>query len=153
MKLKDIRPKLSISSDFIVGFPSETDEDFELTMQLIEAVGFDNSFSFIYSKRPGTPAAKLVDNIAFDVKKARLQRLQAEIMKSTAQISEAMIDTIEPVLVQAISKKSQVELAGRTENNRVVNFPGPASLIGKIINVRVTHSRTNTLRGEWISEV
>ncbi|MBI5447299.1 MAG: tRNA (N6-isopentenyl adenosine(37)-C2)-methylthiotransferase MiaB [Gammaproteobacteria bacterium] len=150
--LKAIRPQLSMSSDFIVGFPSETDEDFALTMKLIEEVGFDNSFSFVYSKRPGTPAAKLADNVSQDVKKARLHILQSRIMQNTARISDAMIGTIEPVLVHAISKRSTDELAGRTENNRVVNFPGPASLIGQMVHVRITQSRVNTLRGEWVNK-
>lgn len=148
-KLKAVRPTISLSSDFIVGFPSETEEDFLQTMKLIEQVGFDNSFSFIYSKRPGTPAAKLVDNVPESVKKVRLATLQSVIMQNTAKISEAMLETIEPVLVNALSKRSDQELAGRTENNRVVNFPGPPSLIGKIVNVRFTESRVNTLRGEW----
>lgn len=152
LKLKKIRPNLSFSSDFIVGFPSETEADFAQTMQLIDEVGFDSSFSFIYSKRPGTPAAKLADTVSDEVKKERLAILQTKLMQNTARISEAMLNTIEPVLVNAISKRSEHELAGRTENNRVVNFPGPASLIGSIVNVRFTESRTNTLRGEWSDE-
>src|SRR3989338_7267734 len=147
-KLRKVRPDISISSDFIVGFPGETDEDFEATMELISEVGFDNSFSFIYSKRPGTPAAKLVDNIPLETKKERLTVLQNQIMQHTTHISNTMINTVEPVLVYALSKKSNDELAGRTENNRVVNFPGPKNLIGKIVNVRFTQSRMNTLRGE-----
>ena len=147
-RLKEVRPNISISSDFIVGFPNETDEDFEATMELISEVGFDNSFSFIYSKRPGTPAAKLVDNIPLETKKERLTVLQNQIMQHTTHISNTMINTVEPVLVYALSKKSNDELAGRTENNRVVNFPGPKNLIGKIVNVRFTQSRMNTLRGE-----
>lgn len=149
-RLKAIRPKLCFSSDFIVGFPSETDEDFAQTMKLIEEVGFDNSFSFVYSKRPGTPAAKLVDNVPDSVKKERLNILQARIMQNTARISDAMLDTVEPVLAHAISKRSNEELVGRTENNRVVNFPAPANLIGQIVNVRFTQSRVNTLRGELV---
>lgn len=152
LKLKKIRPNLSFSSDFIVGFPSETEADFAQTMQLIDEVGFDSSFSFIYSKRPGTPAAKLADTVSDEIKKERLAILQTKLMQNTARISEAMLNTIEPVLVNALSKRSEHELAGRTENNRVVNFPGPASLIGNIVNVRFTESRTNTLRGEWSDE-
>ncbi len=151
-KLKSIRPHLSFSSDFIIGFPSETDKDFALTMKLIEDVGFDNSFSFIYSKRPGTPAAKLADTVPTEVKKARLNTLQTRIMQNTARISDAMLNTLEPVLVHAISKRNEHELAGRTENNRVVNFPGPAHLIGQVVKVRFTQSRVNTLRGEWIEK-
>lgn len=147
-KLKKIRPNISLSSDFIVGFPGETDADFEDTMKLIADVSFDHSFSFIYSKRPGTPAALLNDTVSMDVKKERLNILQNRIHQNTQRISENMVGTIEPILVHAISKRDENELAGRTENNRVINFPGTPDLIGRIVPVKITAHRTTTLRGE-----
>ncbi len=149
-RLKAVRPDICISSDFIVGFPGETDADFEATMNLIHAVGFDNSFSFVYSKRPGTPAALLADNVSMEIKKQRLAILQERIMTHTAHISNAMIGTSQRVLVHALSRKNTSELAGRTENNRVVNFSGPAHLIGQITQVKIVSSRVNTLRGEFV---
>lgn len=147
-KLREIRPDISISSDFIVGFPGETDADFEATMDLINTIGFDHSYSFIYSKRPGTPAALLNDAVPMAVKKQRLDILQTRIMQMTAQISEAMIGTSQRVLVYAPSKRDPNELAARTDNNRVVNFKGEPHLIGKMVAVRITASRVTTLRGE-----
>lgn len=146
-KLKKIRPQLSLSSDFIIGFPGESDADFQATMDLIHEVGFDHSFSFLYSKRPGTPAALLTDTVPLEVKKERLNILQARIAQNTHRISEAMVDTIEPILVHGHARRDVTELAGRTENNRVINFAGPADLIGKIVPVRVTAHRVTTLRG------
>ena len=149
-KLKKARPNIALSSDFIIGFPSETDDDFQATMNLIAAVGFDHSFSFIYSKRPGTPAAMFQDNVSMETKKQRLNILQDRIYQNTQSISEKMVGTIEPVLVHANARRDVTELAGRTENNRVINFAGPESLKGKIVPVRVTSHRVTTLRGEWV---
>jgi tRNA-2-methylthio-N6-dimethylallyladenosine synthase len=148
-KLKKIRPNIAMSSDFIVGFPGETDQDFQATMDLIHAIDFDQSFSFIYSKRPGTPAAMLNDTVPMEVKKERLNILQARIFQNTQKFSEAMIGTIEPILVHAPSKRDPNEVAGRTENNRVINFEGSRDLIGKIVPVKVTAHRVTTLRGEY----
>lgn len=147
-KLREIRPDISLSSDFIVGFPGETDEDFAATMNLINTVGFDHSFSFIYSKRPGTPAALLNDTVPMEIKKQRLDILQGRIMQMTAAISEAMIGTVQRVLVYAVSKRDDQELSARTDNNRVVNFKGHPDLIGRMADVRITASRVTTLRGE-----
>ena len=146
-KLRNIRPHLSMSSDFIIGFPGETDEDFEDTMKLIDDIGFDYSFSFIYSARPGTPAANLPDDVSQEVKKARLQRLQARILEHANGISRAMIGTVQRVLVERPSKKDPNQLAGRTENNRVVNFDGHARLIGKFVDLHITEALPNSLRG------
>ena len=147
-KLKKIRPALSLTSDFIIGFPGESDADFQATMDLIHAVGFDHSFSFLYSKRPGTPAALLTDTVPMEIKKQRLAILQARIAQNTRDISEAMVGTVEPILVHGHAKRDATELAGRTENNRVINFAGPAALIGTIVPVKVTAHRVTTLRGE-----
>lgn len=149
-KLKKIRPALSLSSDFIIGFPGESDADFQATMDLIHAVGFDHSFSFIYSKRPGTPAALLTDTVPMEIKKQRLAILQARIAQNTRDISEAMVGTVEPILVHSHAKRDAAELAGRTENNRVINFAGPATLIGTIVPVKITAHRVTTLRGELV---
>ena len=147
-KLRVHRPDISMSSDFIVGFPGETENDFEQTMRLIEDVGFDQSFSFIYSARPGTPAASLHDETPIEVKKARLQRLQARITEMANEISAKMVGTTQPILVTGLSKKSKREIAGRTENNRVVNLQGSEDLIGKIVDVVITEALPNSLRGE-----
>jgi tRNA-2-methylthio-N6-dimethylallyladenosine synthase len=151
-KLREIRPNISMSSDFIIGFPGETDADFEHTMGLIEEIGFDHSFSFIYSRRPGTPAAELPDDVPHDVKQARLARLQHVINNSTQQISREMVGTVQRILVDRPSRKDESEMSGRTENNRVVNFKGPASLIGEFVDVRITEAFTNSLRGELVTE-
>jgi len=135
-KLRGIRPNISISSDFIIGFPGETEKDFEDTMNLINEIGFDHSFSFIYSARPGTPAAELFDDTPMEVKKQRLAILQTRILQHAATISEAMVGTIEPVLVTGVSKKDPGELQGRTENNRVVNFRAESNaIIGQILSL------------------
>jgi tRNA-2-methylthio-N6-dimethylallyladenosine synthase len=147
-RLRARRPDISISSDFIVGFPGETAADFEATMKLIEEVGFDASFSFIYSRRPGTPAAGLPDATPHAVKLARLQRLQARIADQALSISRAMLGTQQRVLVQGPAKKNAAELSGRTGNNRVVNFPGPRRLIGQFVDVTVTAALPHSLRGE-----
>jgi tRNA-2-methylthio-N6-dimethylallyladenosine synthase len=148
-KLRAVRPDISISSDFIVGFPGETEADFEKTMKLIEDVGFDQSFSFIYSRRPGTPAADLEDTVGAEEKHARLARLQATINDNAKRISQAMIGTTQTVLVEGPSKKNPNELTGRTENMRFVNFPAPAGakLIGQFVDVVVTEAMSNSLRG------
>ena len=146
-KLRAVRPDICISSDFIVGFPGETEEDFEKTMKLIEDVGFDQSFSFIFSARPGTPAANLADDTPSEVKHARLSRLQAKINDHARAINEAMVGTVQRVLVEKPSRKNPNELTGRTENMRFVNFPGHARLIGQFVDVRITEAMTNSLRG------
>jgi len=149
-RLKAVRPNMSISSDFIVGFPGETEADFEAMMKLIDDVGFDNSFSFIFSPRPGTPAANLEDDTPHEVKLARLQRLQAVINNNVKRYSNEMIGTVQTVLVEAPTVKNAHELQGRTANNRVVNFPGDIELIGQLVDVKITHSYTFSLRGELI---
>jgi len=146
-RLREARPDISVSSDFIVGFPGETERDFEATMALIEEIGFDQSFSFIYSRRPGTPAASVADDVPHAVKQARLERLQAHIDAHSLSISRSMVGSLQRVLVERPSKKDPRQLAGRTENNRWVNFDGPASLIGRFADVRVTEALANSLRG------
>jgi len=146
-KLRAARPGVSISSDFIVGFPGETDADFEQTMQLIEAVRFDGSFSFIYSPRPGTPAANLPDETPHAVKLARLQRLQKRIQELADEYSAAMVGSRQRVLVEGVSRKSAAELAGRTDNNRIVNFAGQPRLVGHFVDVEITKALPHSLRG------
>jgi tRNA-2-methylthio-N6-dimethylallyladenosine synthase len=147
-KLRKIRPDISLSSDFIIGFPGETDADFDATMKLIDDIGFDTSFSFIYSARPGTPAAFLPDDISMETKKQRLERLQSRILQQAARISRQMVGTTERILVEGLSRKSNAELSGRTENNRVVNFRGIDDLIGQFVDVEITAALNNSLRGE-----
>ncbi|MGR9044807.1 MAG: tRNA (N6-isopentenyl adenosine(37)-C2)-methylthiotransferase MiaB [Gammaproteobacteria bacterium] len=146
-KLRKVRPAISLSSDFIVGFPGETDEQFEDTMALIEEVGFDLSFSFIYSPRPGTPAAELPDDVPAETKKQRLARLQNRINEMAAGISRNMVDTVQTVLVEGPSRKNPLQMQGRTENNRVVNFIGHPRLVGHFVEVRITEALPNSLRG------
>ena len=146
-RLRAIRPNLSMSSDFIIGFPGETDKDFEDTMNLISDIGFDHSFSFIYSPRPGTPASNLPDETSMQVKKDRLSILQARINQRSAEISAAMVGSIQTILVEGQSKKSPDELCGRTENNRVVNFTGPQELTGDFVDIEITEALPNSLRG------
>ena len=146
-KLRAARPGLTLSSDFIVGFPGETEEDFEKTMKLIEEVGFDTSFSFVYSRRPGTPAADLVDDTPQTVKLQRLQRLQALINEQAHAIARSMVGSTQRILVEGTSTRDPNELSGRTENNRIVNFPGHPRLIGQMIDVVITDAMTNTFRG------
>jgi len=150
-KLRAVRPDISLSSDFIVGFPGETEEDFEKTMKLIDDVGFDTSFSFIYSPRPGTPAVELADDTPAEVKSARLTRLQRRIEEQAHAISAAMVGSAQRVLVEGPSKKDAGELAGRTDNNRVVNFVGSPRLINTFVEVRVTAALPHSLRGEIIT--
>jgi tRNA-2-methylthio-N6-dimethylallyladenosine synthase len=149
-RLRSVRPGISITSDFIVGFPGETDADFAATMQLISDVGFDNSFSFLYSPRPGTPAAALQDDTPDNVKLERLARLQSAVSANEQAIGAAMVGSAQRVLVEGRAKKNDAELAGRTDNNRIVNFTGPADLIGSFVTVRVTENRAHSLRGEAI---
>jgi tRNA-2-methylthio-N6-dimethylallyladenosine synthase len=146
-RLREARPGISISSDFIVGFPGETEAEFEKTMKLIEDIGFDQSFSFVYSARPGTPAANLPDDTPEGEKKARLYRLQAAIEANARAISKAMIGSVQSVLVEGPSKKNPDELTGRTENMRYVNFPGPARFSGQFVDVLITEAMSNSLRG------
>ena len=149
-KLKAVRPNIQISSDFIVGFPGETKEDFEQTMNLIAQVNFDMSFSFIYSARPGTPAADYPDDVTEDEKKQRLYLLQQRINNQAAQFSRAMLGTEQRVLVEGPSKKDIMELTGRTETNRIVNFQGSPEMIGKFVDIKITDVFTNSLRGDVV---
>jgi len=145
--LREARPGICISSDFIVAFPGETEQDFEATMRLIEEVGFDQSFSFVYSRRPGTPAASLVDDTPEAVASARLKRLQDKLNRNAAAISEAMVGSTQMVLVEGSSRRDGAELCGKTENNRTVNFDGHQSLIGSFVAVQITQVMRNSLRG------
>jgi tRNA-2-methylthio-N6-dimethylallyladenosine synthase len=150
-RLRKIRPDISMSSDFIVGFPGETDADFEATMDLIAEIGFDHSFSFIYSARPGTPAADLPDSTPMAEKKARLSRLQSRITNHAMQISQSMVGTTQRILVTGVSKKDPGQLQGRTENNRVVNFAATdAALIGQFVDVSIGEALPNSLRGQLV---
>ena len=146
-RLRAIRPNLSMSSDFIIGFPGETDKDFEETMNLINDIDFDHSFSFIYSARPGTPASGMPDDTPMQIKKDRLSILQMRISQRAAEFSASMIGTIQTILVEGPSKKDAKQLRGRTENNRIVNFEGPQDLIGNFINIKITEALPNSLRG------
>ena len=146
-RLKKIRPDISLSSDFIIGFPGETEADFNATMKLIEDIGFDTSFSFIYSPRPGTPAAFMPDNVDMDTKKQRLQLLQHRLLEQARRISRQMVGSRQRILVEGHSRKSELELCGRTENNRVVNFTGPDELIGRFVDVEITRALNNSMKG------
>lgn len=155
-KLREVRPDISITSDFIIGFPNESDEDFEATMNLVREIHFDNSFSFIYSKRPGTPAANLADSVSLETKKSRLAKLQSCLTQQMNDISQIMLNTQQNILVEGASRKNPDELTGRTESNRIVNFKNSnhmdlnPNLIGKIIPVRITEIKTNSLYGEMV---
>ena len=149
-RLRAARPGISVSSDFIVGFPGETEAEFEQTMKLVEDVRFDGSFSFIYSPRPGTPAANLADATPHAVKLARLQRLQRRLQELSEEYSHAMVGSRQRVLVEGPSKKSAAELAGRTENNRVVNFAGPQRLAGHFVDLEITQALPHSLRGRVV---
>jgi tRNA-2-methylthio-N6-dimethylallyladenosine synthase len=149
-RLKIARPDISISSDFIIGFPDESDEDFSGTMKLIDEVGFDHSFSFIYSARPGTPAAVLTDNTTDLIKKHRLAILQDVIASNAATVNQQMVGGTQSVLVDGISRKSETQVTGRTENNRKVNFTGDKNLIGQFVDVKITEARSNSLVGEYV---
>lgn len=151
--LRQVRPDISVTSDFIIGFPGETDADFMATMDLVHEVGFDNSYSFIYSPRPGTPAAMLADRTPLEEKKQRLQILQQRLSLQAARLSQAMVGTKQSVLVDGVSKKDPNYLSGRTENNRVVNFYAPEqarALIGQFVTIDITESLPNSLRGQWV---
>lgn len=150
-RLRAARPDISISSDFIIGFPGETEADFEATMKLIDEVGFDASFSFIFSPRPGTPAAEMPDETSQEDKLARLHRLQARITELERQVSNAMEGTVQRVLVENVSRKSEREMAGRTGNNRVVNFVGSPGMLGRYVDVRILSGTVHTLRGEVVN--
>jgi tRNA-2-methylthio-N6-dimethylallyladenosine synthase len=153
-KLRAVRPNISITSDFIVGFPGETQKDHDLTMKLIDDVAFDGAFSFVYSARPGTPAADLVDDTPGAEKSQRLYQLQKRIDELFSGYSQAMVGSVARVLIESVSKKSATELAGRCENMRVVNFPaGPHSerLIGQYAEVKITEAAAHSLRGEIIT--
>lgn len=149
-KLRAARPNLTLSSDFIVGFPGETEEDFQKTLKLIADVGFDTSFSFVYSRRPGTPAADLHDDTPQEVKLKRLQQLQALINEQAAAIAQGMVGTRQRLLVEGPSRRDPNELMGRTENNRIVNFEGPARLVGNMVDIIITQAFTNSLRGRVV---
>ncbi len=150
-RLKRVRPDICMSSDFIIGFPGETDADFEQTMNLIADINFDLSFSFIYSQRPGTPAAELPDDVPMEIKKKRLAILQDRINQQAQKIARDMVGTVQKVLVEGPSKKDIMELKGRTENNRAVNFAGPHTLIGDFVNVEITEVFANSLRGKLLN--
>jgi tRNA-2-methylthio-N6-dimethylallyladenosine synthase len=150
-KLRKLRPDISISSDFIVGFPGETDDDFQETLDLIDIIGFDQSFSFIFSPRPNTPAANMEDNISYKIKLNRLDQLQSKINNNARHISQNMVGSDQIVLVEKKSKKTRRQLAGRTENNRWVNFDGDESLIGQLIELRITEALPNSLRARFIN--
>lgn len=146
-KLRQVRPDISISSDFIVGLPGETEADFQATLALVDEVGFDHSFSFIYSPRPGTPAASLPDCTPIALKKERLAILQGRLRALEIAISRGMVDTVQQVLVERPSKKDPTMLAGRTANNRVVNFSASQDMVGQFVNIRITEALPNSLRG------
>ena len=149
-KLRQVRPNIYLSSDFIIGFPGETDAEFEQTMSLVEEIGFDLSYSFVYSQRPGTPAADMPDDVPAEVKKQRLERFQQRINEMTAAISNSMINTVQTVLVEGPAKKNPLQMQGRTENNRVVNFIGHPRLAGQFVDVLITEALPNSLRGRMV---
>ncbi len=151
-KLRAIRPDITLSSDFIVGFPGETEADFQATLKLVEDMNFDESYSFIYSPRPGTPASDLPDDMSQEEKLERLHRLQAQLSLQSRKISQQMVGSIQRVLLEGISKKNFDELSGRTDNNRVVNLAGDFELIGQFVNVRINEARAHSLRGDIIYE-
>ena len=151
-RLRAARPGLTLSSDFIVGFPGETEQDFDKTMKLIDDIGFDTSFSFVYSRRPGTPAADLTDDTPQQVKLERLQRLQARINEQANEVAHGMVGSVQRILVEGMSRRNALELAGRTENNRIVNFEGPTHLVGQMIDVVITQAMTNTFRARLATD-
>jgi tRNA-2-methylthio-N6-dimethylallyladenosine synthase len=151
-RLKEVRPNLSMSSDFIIGFPDETDADFQATMDVINDVEFDHSFSFIYSARPGTPAAAFTDSVSDEVKKQRLQTVQTRLLQLERKHSEAMLNSTQRVLVERIGERDEGEMVGRTENNRTVMFAGDKALLGKFVDVNITEAYSNSLRGELLAD-
>jgi tRNA-2-methylthio-N6-dimethylallyladenosine synthase len=150
-KLRAVRPDITVSTDLIVGFPGETERDFQQTLDLTAEAGFDQSFSFIYSRRPGTPAASLPDDVSPDVKSGRLARLQAQLDTQSRAISRQMVGSVQRVLVERLSRRDARQVAGRTENNRWVNFDGDATLINRFVDVQVTEAMNNSLRGRLVS--
>lgn len=150
-RVRAVRPDICVTSDFIVGFPGETEQDFEATLKLIDDIGFDNSFSYLYSPRPGTPAAEMRDDTPLEVKSARLKRLQDKLSSQEDAVGQSMLDSVQRVLVEGISKKDVLEMAGRTDNNRVINFRGSPGMIGRFVDVKVTQVVRHTLRGELVS--
>ena len=150
-RLRAVRPDISLSSDFIVGFPGETEADFQQTLELIADVGFDQSFSFLYSRRPGTPAASLPDEVPHEVKQKRLEILQAQVNGQARRISESMVGSLQRVLVEKPSRRDPRQLAGRTENMRWVNFDGPPALVDRFADVRITEAMRNSLRGRLVA--
>jgi tRNA-2-methylthio-N6-dimethylallyladenosine synthase len=150
-KLRAKRPDITISSDFIVGFPGETDNDFEDTMKLIDEIGFDASYSFVFSPRPGTPAAELADDLPLEVKQARLQRVLAKVEEQAIQIGLKMVGSSQRILVEGVSRNDPNEIFGRTDNNRVVFFAGESRLIGHLVNVNITSALPHSLRGTMIA--
>ena len=150
-RLREARPGITVSSDFIIGFPAETDADFEDTMKLIEDIGFDHSYSFIYSARPGTPAASLDDDVPMEIKKQRLARLQKRINEMSQAISDSMVGSVQTVLVERPSSKDPKQMAGKTENNRTVNFDGAERLIGHFVDVKITKAFPNSLQGDFVA--
>jgi tRNA-2-methylthio-N6-dimethylallyladenosine synthase len=150
-RLREAKPGIVVASDFIVGFPGETERDFEATLKLVEEIGFDQSYSFAYSRRPGTPAANLHDEVPAEVASTRLHRLQAAINANARRISDAMVGTVQRVLVEGPSARDPKELTGKTENMRNVNFPGHPRLVGQFVDLRITEARTNSLRGEVLA--
>ena len=151
-RLREVRPDITLSSDFIVGFPGETERDFQQTLDLVRELEFDQSFSFIYSARPGTPAASFPDSVTLAEKKDRLQRLQEQLNRQARGYAEAMVGSRQRVVVESASRKLASELAGRTENSRIVNFPGPPELVGRVVDVVITEAMSNTLRGRLDSK-
>jgi tRNA-2-methylthio-N6-dimethylallyladenosine synthase len=147
-RLRAVRPDIAVATDFIVGFPGETQDDFDKTMKLVEDIGFDASFSFVYSRRPGTPAADLADDTPQEVKLARLQQLQAALEANARRVSSAMVGSVQRILVEGAARRGAGLMSGRTENNRIVNFPGSARLAGQMIEVRITEALPHSLRGE-----
>ncbi len=150
-KLRAVRPEMSITTDIIVGFPGETDADFEATLQLVRELGFDASYSFVFSPRPGTPAAELSDETPPEIKAARLARLQAQIDRQEQEFSQSMVGRVEHILVEGLSRKNEHELSGRTANNRTVNFPGNPRLINQFVDVLITAAMAHSLRGEVVT--
>jgi tRNA-2-methylthio-N6-dimethylallyladenosine synthase len=150
--LRAVRPDIAVSTDIIVGFPGETERDFEATLKLVAAVGFDQSFCFLYSRRPGTPAASLPDEVPLEVKQQRLHRLQAQLDAQALAISIGMVGSVQRVLVERAARKGNADLAGRTENNRWVNFPGPSWLLQRFVDLTVTEARPHSLRGRLVAE-
>jgi len=151
-RLQEVRPNLTVSSDFIVGFPNESEQNFQETMDLIEHIGFDISYSFIYSQRPGTPASDMPDDVSLETKKQRLSILQNKIKQLSQQIGRRMVGSVQRILVEGPSRKNIMELYGRTENNRIVNFEGSHRSIGGFVDVEITEVHTNSIRGKFIRD-